>query len=145
MPTTLTVTKLSDLTFAVANDGVITISAPSQTPITCACNSYTKWYTYGVIGSATNPFTFVVAASTAPSGLKSDSYTNNANLSLAVATDSSSKYVQGSGGDRRGGGGMVAISILIDNQSLNGSSGTYPNYLVAHVPTGGAYLTFYHP
>ncbi|MBS1625626.1 MAG: hypothetical protein JST83_16485 [Bacteroidetes bacterium] len=145
MPSTLTVSKLSDLTFAVSNDGVITISAPGQTSITCSCNSYTKWYTYGTIGSGTNPFTFVVAPTTAPSGLKSGSYTNNANLSLGVTTDTNSKYIQGYSGDIRTGGGMVAISILIDNQSLNGSSGSYPNYLVAHMPSGGAYLTFYHP
>ena len=145
MPSSLTVSKLSDLTFAVSNDGVITISAPSQTPITCSCNSYTKWYTYGVIGSSTNPFTFVVSSCSAPTGLKSESYTNNANLALAVTTNTNAKYVQGDTGDKRPGGSMNPISILIDNQSLNGSSGSYPNYLVAHMPSGGAYITFYHP
>ncbi|MBS1618726.1 MAG: hypothetical protein JST76_09420 [Bacteroidetes bacterium] len=145
MPSTLTVSKLSDLTFAVSNDGVITISAPGQTDITCSCNSYTKWYTWGVVGSGTNPFTFAVSPCSAPSGLKSESYTNNGNLSLGVTTNGASKIVQGNHGDSRIGGGMVAISVLIDNQSLNGSSGSYPNYLVAHMPSGGAYLTFYHP
>lgn len=145
MPSTLSVSKLSDLTFAVSNDGVITISAPGQTSITCSCNSYTKWYTWGVLGSGTNPFTFAVSPCSAPSGLKSESYNNNANLSLGVTTNANAKYVQGNGGDARTGGSMTAISILIDNQTLNSGSGSYPNYLVAHLPTGGAYLTFYHP
>ncbi len=145
MPSTLTVSKLTDLTFAVSNDGVITIAAPGQSSITCACNSYTKWYTWGIIGDVNNPFTFAVSPCTAPSGLKSESYTNNANLSLGVTTNASAKYVQGTGGDKRPGGSMTAISILIDNQTLNGGSGSYPNYLVAHTPSGGAYLTFYHP
>ena len=88
MPNTLTVTKLSDLVISVANDGVITISYTGQTSITNLANTYYKWYTYGVLGSGTNPLTFVSTTCAAPGGgLKTESYQNNSSLALSLGTN----------------------------------------------------------
>jgi hypothetical protein len=101
MPSSFTITKLTDLTISVANDGVITLSYPGQTTVTILASQYRQWYTYGVLGSGTNPLTFVSKSVAAPTGLKTDSYVNNANLALSLGTNGSAKYILG--GDIRPG------------------------------------------
>jgi hypothetical protein len=147
MPSSFTITKLTDLTISVASDGVITLSYPGQTTVTILASQYRQWYTYGVLGSGTNPLTFVSKSVAAPTGLKTDSYANDAHLALSLGTNGAAKYAINGTGDVRPSGSMTAISVCVDNESCNSGSASYPNYLVVYTSGSGAgaTLTLYHP
>lgn len=147
MPSSFTITKLSDLTISVASDGVITLSYPGQTTVTILTSQYRQWYTYGVLGSGTDPLTFVSKSVSAPTGLKTDSYVNNANLALSLGTNGAAKYAINGNADTRPGGSYTSICVCVDNESCNSGSASYPNYLIVYTSGSGAgaTLTLYHP
>ena len=147
MPTisTIAVSELSSLTIALSNDGIFTISYPGQSSITIAAGSYGQIYTYGVLGSGTNPLTLAVKICSAPTGLKSESYQNNSALALSLGTNTASKYAIIGQGDLRPMNNLTAISYIVDNQSCNSGSASYPNYVVARTSSSGTVVTFYHP
>ncbi|MCW3127304.1 MAG: hypothetical protein JWO03_2962 [Bacteroidetes bacterium] len=147
MPTTSTiaVSELSALIITLSNDGVFTISYTGQSSITISAGSYAQIYTYGVLGSGTNPLTFAVKTCTAPTGLKSASYVNNSAFTDSLGTTSAGKYAIIGSGDLRPLSIGTGFVYIVDNQSLNSGSSPYPNFVIVRTSSAGAVVTFYFP